>query len=437
MRVSIIGTGYVGLVSGTCFAELGHEVHCIDIDRSKIERLQKGECPIYEPGLSELILRNKEQERLFFSADYSSVGKAQIIFLAVGTPSLPSGAANLDYLHQAAKAVARELSTGALVVVKSTVPVGTNEAIKKVMMAETKTKFHLVSNPEFLKEGVAVADFMKPDRVVVGASDEFAFKMMEELYAPLMLQGNPIIKMSVTSAELTKYAANCFLATKISFINEIARLCDASGADIEEVRKGMTSDKRIGNFFLYPGVGYGGSCFPKDVEALIHTAKELGSDLRIVKSAKEVNDSQKIYLFKKILSHFKGDLAGKVFAFWGVSFKPNTDDIREAPALVLAEVLVAQGAKVRFYDPVANNNFSKAMAKWGDSVQVAKEKYECVRGAHALVLVTEWTEFRAPDFKLLKEELKSEVIFDGRNLYDMKKVLESGLTYYAIGRKVH
>jgi UDPglucose 6-dehydrogenase len=441
MKVSIIGTGYVGLVSGTCFAEMDHVVTCIDIDPTKVDMLKKGKSPIYEPGLNEMLERNIKAQRLFFSTDYSSVKDAKTIFIAVGTPSAKNGEANLEYLRQAVIQVAKEISDDAIVVIKSTVPVGTCKMVKNLIAENTKKRFQVVNNPEFLKEGSAIDDFMRPDRVVIGFEQntkegEHAAFMMEELYAPLVRQGNPIYRMSNLSAEMTKYAANCFLATKISFINEIARLCDSAGADIEEVRKGITSDRRIGTQFLYPGPGYGGSCFPKDVKALMKTAEDLGRPLSIVKAADDVNNAQKLYMFEKMKKHFSGNLKGKTFAFWGVAFKPNTDDIREAPAIDMAKALVQEGAHVKFYDPVASEHFFAYMKKENVNLECISNKYDCLNNVDGLVVITEWAEFRAPDFLEMKKRLKTPLIFDARNLFQTHKVLELGFQYYAIGKHI-
>jgi UDPglucose 6-dehydrogenase len=437
MKVAVIGTGYVGLVSGTCFAEIGHEVTCIDIDPKKIEMLKTGKSPIYEPGLTELIERNIKADRLHFSLNYDSVKTAKSIFLAVGTPSADDGRADLKYLRAAAIQVAKNMSDDAIIVIKSTVPVGTNNEIKKLIAEHTNKKFHLVNNPEFLKEGSAVEDFMRPDRVIIGHKDIEAFHAMEELYAPLVRQGNPIFGMSNLSAEMSKYAANCFLATKISFINEIARLCDATEADIEEVRKGISSDKRIGPHFLYPGPGYGGSCFPKDVKALIATAEDYGMNLKIVNATEEVNDEQKVYIFHKIQKYFKGDLKNRIFTFWGVAFKANTDDVREASAITMARELIKEGAIVHFFDPVASENFLKVMKDFPEcegKIKSFENKYDCLTGSDGLVTMTEWREFRVPDFLEVKSRLKTKVIFDGRNLYETDKIKASGFDYFAVGK---
>lgn len=437
MKVAVIGTGYVGLVSGTCFAEIGHNVTCIDILPEKIEMLKKGIPPIYEPGLKELLERNISSNRLHFSTDYTSVTDAKCIFLAVGTPSDDIGRANLDYLKEASISVAKNLSDNSIVVIKSTVPVGTNKMIIKIISEHTNKRFHLVNNPEFLKEGSAIEDFMRPDRVIIGHKDKEAAQVMEELYAPLVKQGNPIFLMSNLSAELSKYAANCFLATKISFINEMAQLCDKTGADINEVRKGISTDKRIGPHFLYPGPGYGGSCFPKDVKALIQTAKENGMELQIVDATEKVNDRQKLYMFDKIKKYFKGELRGKTFAFWGVAFKANTDDIRESSAIFMARALVSAGARVNFFDPVAMENFKKVMDNdplTSGKTTAFKNKYDCINKADALITMTEWREFSFPDFSEIKERLNTPVIFDGRNLYDTQKMLEEGFDYFGVGK---
>lgn len=437
MKVSVIGTGYVGLVSGTCFAEIGHDVTCIDIDPKKIEMLKAHKSPIYEPGLNELLERNIKAKRLHFSTGYESVKEAKSIFLAVGTPSADDGRADLKYLRAAAVQVAKNLSEGAIVVIKSTVPVGTSVEIRKLISENTTKNFHLVNNPEFLKEGSAVEDFMRPDRVIIGHQDAGAMKVMEELYAPLVRQGNPIYGMSNLSAEMSKYAANCFLATKISFINEIARLCDLTNADIEEVRKGISSDKRIGGHFLYPGPGYGGSCFPKDVKALVATAEDYGMDLKIINATEEVNDEQKAYVFSKVKKYYGENLTGKTFTFWGVAFKANTDDVRETAAIAMARKLIGAGAKINIFDPVATENYLHEMSQYKEcegKITAFDDKYEALKGSDALITVTEWREFTTPDFAHIKTKLNKPVIFDGRNLYDTKKVLAEGFEYFAIGK---
>ncbi len=436
MKISVIGTGYVGLVSGTCFAELGHDVCCIDVDENKIKTLNEGKCPIYEPGLTDLLKRNKESKRLTFATNYKSINESQVVFLAVGTPSSEDGQANLDYLYQAAKTTAENISEETIIVIKSTVPVGTAHKLNNFLKEITSKTFYIVNNPEFLKEGAAIDDFMKPDRVVIGSSSDFAFQVMDEVYSPLVRQGNPLLKMSNLSAEMTKYAANCFLATKISFINEIARLCDKTGADIEEVRDGIKTDPRIGAHFLYPGPGYGGSCFPKDVKALIKTAQDFDVNLDIVKAAEKVNESQKEYMFEKMKHYFQGNLKGKTFAFWGVAFKANTDDIRETAAIKVAHNLVGEGAKVRFYDPEASHNYHQYMSSLGIEVTPYQDKYECLESCDALVILTEWREFNNPDFKKIKSQLKSAVIFDTRNLLKTKVVLSNGIDYVAVGKRI-
>ncbi len=438
MKISVIGTGYVGLVSGTCFAEIGHSVTCIDIEQAKIDMLNGGKSPIYEPGLDELIQRNVKAERLFFSTSYNSVKDAKAIFLAVGTPSSDNGEANLEYLFSAAKMVAEQIVDETVIVIKSTVPVGTSVKVREYIEKFTKKSFYIVNNPEFLKEGSAVDDFMRPDRVIIGHREEFPKEVMEDLYGPLVRQGNPIYMMSNLSAEMSKYAANSFLATKISFINHIARLCDVTGADIEEVRKGISSDRRIGGHFFYPGPGYGGSCFPKDVKALIHTGKEYGINLDILVSTEEVNESQKTYILEKIKKHY-GDLSGKTFTFWGVAFKANTDDIRESSAIYMARALVSEGATVNYFDPVAADNFEEFMAS--DELCKGKlkrfsNKYDALQESSGLITVTEWREFQTPDLAEIKSRLKEPVIFDARNLYKTQRVLKEGFTYYAIGKHI-
>ncbi len=439
MKVSVIGTGYVGLVSGTCFAEIGHSVTCIDVVSEKIQMLKSGKSPIYEPGLNDLLERNIQAERLQFSTDYSSCQEAEAIFLAVGTPSTDSGQADLKYLKEAAESAAVHLSNDAIVVIKSTVPVGTGNSIREFIASKTNKKFYLVNNPEFLKEGSAVEDFMRPDRVIIGSNDKYARKKMDELYAPLVRQGNPIYHMSNFSAEVTKYAANCFLATKISFINEIAKFCDLTGADIEEVRKGISTDRRIGRHFLYPGPGYGGACFPKDIKALMFTAKELGMELKIVQATENVNKAQKVCMYEKISHFFQGDLKGRVFAFWGVAFKANTDDVRGSAAIDMAKALIQAGAQVRFYDPVASHNYTSLMSQnpmCRGKIHQSSNMYDCLDECDGLVTMTEWREFRNPDFKALEKRLKVPVIFDARNLFETKRVLDYGFDYRAIGKKI-
>lgn len=435
MKVTMIGTGYVGLVSGTCFAEIGHEVTCVDIDPKKIEILKQGESPIYEPGLSDLLKRNIKAKRLDFATDFKSVEQADCVFLAVGTPSGDDGSANLDYLFKATADIAPYLQENAVVVVKSTVPIGTGKRVKEFLQEKTSKKFHLVNNPEFLKEGSAVEDFMRPDRVVIGCETEEAVKMMEELYAPLVRQGNPIYSMSNISAEMTKYAANSFLATKISFINEIARLCDRVGADINEVRKGISSDQRIGKHFLYPGPGYGGSCFPKDVKALIYSANQLGEKMEIIESTERVNERQKEYMAEKIKHFFDHQLSDKTFCLWGAAFKANTDDVRESSSLNMVRSLALAGAKIHLFDPEACPNFLRELPPdLRDQVQVFEDKYEALKSADGLVVMTEWREFQNPDYARIKTLLKRPIVFDARNLFETEKVLKAGFTYFAIGK---
>ena len=436
MKLSIIGTGYVGLVTGTCFAEMGHEVTCIDIDAAKVERMKKGECPIFEPGLEALMQSNFEEGRLHFSNNYDSVTKAEAIFLAVGTPSSDDGQADLKYVFAACDSIAPFLQDNAVVVVKSTVPVGTGNKVREHLKTKTKKPFFVVNNPEFLKEGSAVEDFMKPERIIIGAQEDQAAETIEELYEPFNRQTKRTIRMSNISAEMTKYAANCFLATKISFMNEVARLCDITGADVEEVRHGISTDSRIGSQFLYPGPGYGGSCFPKDVKALVFTAKEHGINFRIVEAVEEVNKEQKKYIVSKVKKHFNNDLKGKTFVLWGTAFKANTDDIRETPAIDTAVELHKAGAKVRFHDPQAADHFEQLMVRMEIPVDQYENKYDALNGADGLIVLTEWKQYRAPDFDEIKGRLKTPVIFDGRNLYSTKKVLEQGFSYYAIGKAI-
>lgn len=437
MKLSIIGTGYVGLVTGTCFAEMGHDVTCIDIDANKVDRMKKGECPIYEPGLEPMMRTNLEEGRLHFHNDYNSVPKADAVFLAVGTPSSDTGEADLKYLFGACDSIAPHLKEGAVVVVKSTVPVGTGNKVREYLKSKNAKKVYVVNNPEFLKEGSAVDDFMKPERIIIGALDDAAAELVEELYEPFNRQVKRTIRMSNVSAEMTKYAANCFLATKISFMNEVARLCDIMGADVEEVRHGISTDSRIGSQFLYPGPGYGGSCFPKDVKALVYTAKENGTRFKIVETVEEVNKEQKLYLVNKLKKHFNDDLKGKVFVLWGTAFKANTDDIRETPAIDTAIALHEAGAKIRIHDPAAADNFEALMNKMEIPVDQFENKYDALKDADGLLVMTEWKQYRAPDFDEMKSRMKNPVIFDGRNLYNTKKVLEQGFQYYAIGKAIN
>jgi len=435
MKIAVIGTGYVGLVTGTCLAETGNEVVCVDIVEEKVNKMRAGEMPIYEPGLDQLFHRNIKQNRLTFTTDLAeAIESAKVIFLALPTPPGADGSADLSYVLGAAKDIAKIIKEYKVIVTKSTVPVGTADKVTAVLKANTNVPCAVVSNPEFLREGVAVEDFMKPDRVVIGTMDEKAREIMGDLYAPYVRQGNPILYMDERSSELTKYAANSFLATKITFMNEIANMCELVGADVDMVRKGVGADARIGKRFLFPGVGYGGSCFPKDVQALAKSAEENKYDFKILNSVMEVNETQKKRLVVKMREHYgEGGLKGKTFALWGLAFKPETDDIREAPALYIIEELLAEGAKVVAYDPEAIPNVKKIL---GDKISYATDRYTALDGADALLIVTEWPVFRTPDFDFLKEKLKSPVIFDGRNLYDLDRMKACGFYYNSIGRKI-
>lgn len=432
MKIAVIGTGYVGLVTGTCFAETGNKVTCVDIDVNKVNKLSNGQITIYEPGLEKIFLRNLKEGRLKFTTNLAEgVEDAQIIFLALPTPPGADGSADLKYVLGVASDLGKILKEYKVIVDKSTVPVGTAEKVHNAVAANYKGEFDVVSNPEFLREGVAVDDFMKPDRVVIGTNSERARKLMGELYAPFVRQGNPIIFMDEKSAELTKYAANSFLATKISFMNEIAQLCEKLGADVDMVRRGIGSDERIGKRFLFPGIGYGGSCFPKDVQALIKSADEVSYDFKILKAVEVVNEKQKLHLMPKIEAYFKNDLKGKHFALWGLAFKPNTDDIREAPALYLIDALTKAGATVTAFDPEAMPN---VRAQIGEKVVYAQDQYSALEGADALIIATEWSEFRTPEFEQLDAKLKHKVIFDGRNVFDTDKIRSLGYHYESIGR---
>lgn len=434
MKIAVVGTGYVGLVTGTCFAETGNDVICVDIDQSKVDKLRNGEITIYEPGLEKLFLRNLKEERLHFTTNLAEgIKDALIIFLALPTPPGEDGSADLKYILGVANDLGNLLDDYKVIIDKSTVPVGTAEKVRDAVAKNYSGEFDVVSNPEFLREGVAVEDFMKPDRVVIGTSSERAKKIMTDLYSPFVRQGNPILFMDERSAELTKYAANSFLATKISFMNEIAQLCERIGADVDMVRRGIGSDERIGKRFLFPGIGYGGSCFPKDVQALSKSSKEVGYDFKILNSVMEVNERQKLHLLPKIRRYFKDDLKGKKFALWGLAFKPNTDDIREAPALYMIEALLEAGAKVSVYDPEAVNNVKKL---FGDRIIYADNQYDCLEGADALVIATEWNEFRTPNFLKIVTALKNKVIFDGRNLFETNAIKELGFYYESIGREI-
>jgi UDPglucose 6-dehydrogenase len=432
MKIAVVGTGYVGLVTGTCFSELGNHVSCVDIDVNKVKKLKEGKLPIYEPGLDVLFHRNVDAGRLTFTTQLAEgVKDAKVIFLALPTPPDEDGSADLKYVLKVADDLGPLLEDYAVIIDKSTVPVGTAEKVRQRIAAGAKVDFDVVSNPEFLREGVAVDDFMKPDRVVVGTNSLKATSIMDALYAPLVRQGNPIIFMDERSAELTKYAANAFLATKITFMNEIANMCELLGANVDDVRKGIGTDSRIGKRFLFAGIGYGGSCFPKDVQALAKSASEVNYDFKILKSVMEVNQEQKIKFVPKLLEHFGGDLSGKTVALWGLAFKPYTDDIREAPALYNIEALLARGARVRAFDPEAMENTKALM---GDRIELCNNEYECLDGADALLIVTEWPLFRLPDFKQMANKLKNKVIFDGRNLYPLQDMKDLGFTYYSIGR---
>ncbi len=432
MKITVVGTGYVGLVTGTCLAETGNTVTCVDIDEKKVAKLKSGQITIFEPGLEKLFERNIKEERLTFTTNLAEgIKEAQIIFLALPTPPGEDGSADLRYVLGVAEDIGTLLTDYKVIIDKSTVPVGTAEKVKDAIAKNFTGEFDVVSNPEFLREGVAVEDFMKPDRIVIGTTSDRAKKLMEQLYAPYVRQGNPIIFMDEKSAELTKYAANSFLATKISFMNEIAQLCERLGADVDMVRRGIGSDDRIGKRFLFPGIGYGGSCFPKDVKALVHSSWEVGYDFRILDAVMDVNERQKIHLVSKIKSYFNNDLQGKHFAIWGLAFKPNTDDIREAPALEIINSLVKAGATVCAYDPEAMPN---VMAQLGDEIQFAETQYDCLKDADALIVATEWNEFRTPDFDKIVSMLKQRVIFDGRNVYDAAQMKEKGFYYDSIGR---
>jgi UDPglucose 6-dehydrogenase len=444
MDIAVIGTGYVGLVTGTCFAETGNSVICVDIDEEKVKKLSSGKITIFEPGLEKLFERNSKEGRLKFTTSLADgIKKARVIFLALPTPPDGDGSADLRYVLDVADKIGALLKKGAykIIIDKSTVPVGTADKVNQVVLKSAKQSgvespeklFNVVSNPEFLREGVAVDDFMKPDRVVIGTSSEKAKKILSELYAPFVRQGNPVIYMDERSAELTKYAANSFLATKISFMNEIAQLCERVGADVDKVRKGMGSDDRIGRRFLFPGIGYGGSCFPKDVQALAKSSHQVEYEFKILEAVMQVNENQKVHLLPKIKRYFKNNLKGKKFALWGLAFKPNTDDIREAPALKIIKELLSAGASVSAYDPEAVANVKREI---GDKIHYADNQYEALLDADALIIATEWSEFRTPDFNKMKSLLKNDVIFDGRNLFELYQMEECGFHYESVGRKV-
>lgn len=436
MKIIVIGTGYVGLVTGTCFAEVGIDVTCVDIDTNKIENLKKGILPIFEPGLETLVQKNVLKGRLKFSTSLEdSIGGADVAFIAVGTPPGENGSADLKYVIEVAKQIGKYMNSYGVIVTKSTVPVGTALKVQDAIHEELKIRkisllFDVASNPEFLKEGAAIDDFLKPDRIVVGVSSKEAEEVMRKLYKPFLLNGHPIIFMDVPSAEMTKYTANSMLATKISFMNEIANLCEIMGADVNMVRKGIGSDARIGNKFIYPGIGYGGSCFPKDVKALIKTAAENGYEMKILQAVEEVNEFQKTVLFTKLLNRFQGKIEGKTIAMWGLSFKPNTDDMREAPSLTLIKSIIEAGGIVHAYDPVA---MKEARHMLGDTIKYCNDEYHALEGADVLLIVTEWIDFRSPDFEKIKTTLKNPIVFDGRNIFDTKEMNDLGFEHYGIG----
>jgi UDPglucose 6-dehydrogenase len=433
MRIAVVGTGYVGLVVGSCLAENGNTVLCVDNDKSKVDTLNAGQMTIYEPGLEELVRRNRLEERLSFTTDLpGAVGASEIVFVAVGTPQDEDGSADLRHVLAVARDVGRALTRYTVIVDKSTVPVGTAKRVREVVAAETKQPFSVVSNPEFLKQGAAIEDFMKPDRVVVGVepNDELAAGKMKELYSPFTRTGAPIMLMDTASAELCKYAANAILASRISFMNEIANVCELVGADVDQVRKAIGADRRIGSSFLFPGIGYGGSCFPKDTQALLKSARDRGYDFKILEAVEAVNDRQKSRLFEKIRAHFT-KLAGRTIAVWGLAFKPRTDDMREAPAIVLIDCLLEAGASVRAYDPQAAPT---AMRIFKDRIAFSEKSYDAIAGADALAVVTEWNEFREPDFERMRGLMKAPVVFDGRNIYSPEQMRALGFTYYSIGR---
>ena len=437
MKIAIVGTGYVGLVTGTCFAEMGTEVFCVDVDKNKIDNLKKGIVPIYEPGLDELVARNMQAGRLHFTTELKEcLDEVEVLFSAVGTPPDEDGSADLKYVLEVARTVGRYMNKYILVVTKSTVPVGTAQKVKQAIKNEqikrnVNIEFDIASNPEFLKEGAAVKDFMSPDRVVVGVESERAEKLMSKLYRPFLLNNFRVIFMDVPSAEMTKYAANSMLATRISFMNDIANLCEIVGADVNMVRSGIGSDTRIGRKFLYPGIGYGGSCFPKDVKALIKTAEQNGYTMRVLTAVEEVNENQKSVLFEKLMKQFNGDLQGKTVALWGLAFKPETDDMREAPALVLIDKLLKAGCKVRAYDPAAVQECKRRI---GDTIYYACDMYDAVLDADVLMLVTEWKEFRLPSWAVIKKTMSRQIVLDGRNIYDKKEMEELGFIYHCIGK---
>lgn len=440
MRISVIGTGYVGLVTGTCFADMGNDVICVDIDAEKISKLKSGIVPIYEPGLEELVRKNQTAGRLNFTTDIGeAVRNSEICFIAVGTPSDEDGSADLKYILAVASDLGKYINKQMVIINKSTVPVGTAKKVKEVISNGLKNRgveygFDVVSNPEFLKEGTALDDFFKPDRIIIGVDNCQSRKAMEDLYAPFVRSGAPVMFMSIQSAEMSKYAANAMLATKVSFINEIANLCNVVGADVEEVRRGIGADKRIGPHFIYPGIGYGGSCFPKDIGALARVARENNTTASIIEAVEEVNNKQKERLVAKILNFFNNDVGGKIFAVWGLSFKPNTDDMREAPSVIIIRKLLELGAKIRAFDPKA---ISEAKKIFGDQIIFTIDNYQALENVEAMILTTEWGDFREPDFERMKSLMRSPVIFDGRNQYDPEKMKELGFKYFCIGRPAY
>ena len=434
MKVAVVGTGYVGLVLGACLAETGNDVLCADVDEGKIAGLKQGHIPIYEPGLEPLVVRNLREGRLAFTTDVGqAVERSEIVFIAVGTPPDEDGSADLQHVLEVAGTIGRRMNAPKIVITKSTVPVGTAERVRAEIAKHTKTPFHVCSNPEFLKEGAAVEDFMKPDRVVVGVDSDEAARVLEELYAPFVRTGNPLIFMDLPSAEMTKYAANAMLATRISFMNQIARLCEAVGADVTQVRRGIGTDRRIGPAFLFPGPGYGGSCFPKDVQALVRSGDDHEIPLDILKAVQAANERQKRVLFDKLRKHFDGKVRGKTVAVWGLAFKAETDDVRESPALVLVDLLLKDGATVRVHDPAA---IATARHVFGDRVAYAEHAYDALAGADALAIVTEWLEYRNPDFARIRQQLRRPLIVDGRNLYEPDRLAKLGFTYDSIGRRL-
>jgi UDPglucose 6-dehydrogenase len=440
MRITIIGTGYVGLVSGSCFSETGIIVSCVDISKEKIEKLRQGIIPIYEPGLEAIVKRNLEKGRLSFTTNLEEgLQESEAVFIAVGTPPGEDGSADLKHVISVAADIGKLMKEYIVIVTKSTVPIGTSEKVKETVRNElekrgVKIPFDIASNPEFLKEGAAVDDFLRPARIIIGIESDRAKKIMEKLYKPFLLNGHPIIHMDIASAELTKYAANTMLATRISFMNDLANLCELVGADINSIRKGIGSDPRIGNKFIYPGIGYGGSCFPKDVKAIIKTADSYGYSLKVIKAVDEVNNSQKEIIYMKIKEYFKGKLKDRQFGIWGLSFKPNTDDIREAPSLTLIKKLLTDGARIKAYDPAA---MAEVKNQLGNKIEYSKDLYEAAIDVDALILATEWPEFRIPNYKVLEKLMKQKIIFDGRNIYDPDELKELGFKYFCIGRKIN